>query len=385
MNLKTETGRSMVEMLGTLAIIGVLSIGGIAGYSYGMDKHRCNQTMRDISLRTVDLLDQLSTGKVPNLTGWEKEQTIYPINVVRNNQLGQYALAVDNVPSRVCKMIGDSLKGQVDIYIGSEILETKTNTADDPCDESEKNTMEFYFNPVFVKCTQDSDCGEDSYCDMDTGWCFDGEKPIGTLKKECTTDADCGQCGGTCSDKGVCSGYWDNVGDDCTINEPNDGICHWEQCLPKGCNDTDRPCQQTGEYCANQNKMPTSGCKTFYEGEYGTCVKADFKGFKFKNKTYAVSNTYISWWDGDAACKALGYTGLIGVNDLVTGWTGIGDSESHPLTELGEALYAFVGGRYIWTSNIYDSCRAYTVAIMVGNPYVYHRSRKDLPPLAVCK
>ena len=29
---KLESGRSMVEMLGVLAIIGVLSIGGIAGY-----------------------------------------------------------------------------------------------------------------------------------------------------------------------------------------------------------------------------------------------------------------------------------------------------------------------------------------------------------------
>ncbi len=41
--LKFESGRSMVEMLGVLAIIGVLSIGGIAGYSLSMRKHRANQ------------------------------------------------------------------------------------------------------------------------------------------------------------------------------------------------------------------------------------------------------------------------------------------------------------------------------------------------------
>ena len=39
---KLESGRSMVEMLGVLAIIGVLSVGGIAGYSLGMRKHRAN-------------------------------------------------------------------------------------------------------------------------------------------------------------------------------------------------------------------------------------------------------------------------------------------------------------------------------------------------------
>ena len=33
----------MVEMLGVLAIIGVLSIGGILGYTTAMDRHRANQ------------------------------------------------------------------------------------------------------------------------------------------------------------------------------------------------------------------------------------------------------------------------------------------------------------------------------------------------------
>ena len=41
--LKSESGRSMVEMLGVLAIIGVLSVGGIAGYSLSMRRHRANQ------------------------------------------------------------------------------------------------------------------------------------------------------------------------------------------------------------------------------------------------------------------------------------------------------------------------------------------------------
>ena len=37
-----STGRSMVEMLGVLAIIGVLSIGAIAGYSKAMMKYKLN-------------------------------------------------------------------------------------------------------------------------------------------------------------------------------------------------------------------------------------------------------------------------------------------------------------------------------------------------------
>ena len=39
----SQTGRSMVEMLGVLAIIGVLSVGGIAGYTMAMNKYKANE------------------------------------------------------------------------------------------------------------------------------------------------------------------------------------------------------------------------------------------------------------------------------------------------------------------------------------------------------
>ena len=45
-----ESGRSMIEMLGVLAIIGVLSVGGIAGYSKAMMKYRINKSIEQISL-----------------------------------------------------------------------------------------------------------------------------------------------------------------------------------------------------------------------------------------------------------------------------------------------------------------------------------------------
>ena len=46
----TQRGRSMIEMLGVLAIIGVLSVGGIAGYSKAMSKYRINKTIEQITL-----------------------------------------------------------------------------------------------------------------------------------------------------------------------------------------------------------------------------------------------------------------------------------------------------------------------------------------------
>ena len=49
MNNVNEDGRSMIEMLGVLAIIGVLSVGGIAGYSKAMQRYRINKTIDQIT------------------------------------------------------------------------------------------------------------------------------------------------------------------------------------------------------------------------------------------------------------------------------------------------------------------------------------------------
>ena len=50
MTKSVQSGRSMIEMLGVLAIIGVLSVGGIAGYSKAMMKYKINKAVEQITL-----------------------------------------------------------------------------------------------------------------------------------------------------------------------------------------------------------------------------------------------------------------------------------------------------------------------------------------------
>ncbi len=65
-------GRSMVEMLGVLAIIGVLSVGAIAGYSKAMMKYKLNKhaeqmnTVINAVARNVHSFDNLSANGSPN-------------------------------------------------------------------------------------------------------------------------------------------------------------------------------------------------------------------------------------------------------------------------------------------------------------------------------
>lgn len=66
-DLKAQSSRSMIEMLGVLAIIGVLSVGGIAGYSKAMERYRVNETINQISYIVQNTRDLFKTQ--PNLYG----------------------------------------------------------------------------------------------------------------------------------------------------------------------------------------------------------------------------------------------------------------------------------------------------------------------------
>ena len=46
----------MLEMLGVLAIIGVLSVGAIMGFRYAMNRRKANETIYDVMLRATNVL-----------------------------------------------------------------------------------------------------------------------------------------------------------------------------------------------------------------------------------------------------------------------------------------------------------------------------------------
>ena len=73
-----EKGRSMVEMLGVLAVIGVLSVGGIMGYRFAMDKYRVNETLNELQIRVADLSRQMLNLYVPFFTDRIKRIDKFP-------------------------------------------------------------------------------------------------------------------------------------------------------------------------------------------------------------------------------------------------------------------------------------------------------------------
>jgi type II secretory pathway pseudopilin PulG len=326
MNLKTQSGRSMVEMLGTLAIIGVLSIGGIAGYSYGMDKYRCNKTINDISLRRVDLMTQASQGRTTlSLSEWGKESIIYDIS---NPTYGEGGLikfdvgATNKIPQSVCEMLFDGLSNtvaQIDIN-------GTTSTSNDSCGEN--NTMTFYF-------------------------AGGSNASGGTTGEQCGSTV-CGTCQKCENDSCVELTY--DYEQKCAVNGQS-GWCVSGSCQP----DTTCNCN-TGYYCSDTNE---NSCTPHPSG---TCVeaKSQFRTVDIGGTTYYISKDTMSWWDAVSACKALGNKKLLSSSDLLSDFDIMENgSGGYQKTALANALYNSYGVYSIWLKyKIY--CSGYVVQLADG-------------------
>ena len=82
MKMNNESGRSMVEMLGVLAIIGVLSIGGIAGYTIAMNRYRANEIIdTGTKLCVIAMTKNATTGEAGEAKKTEDLNIASTVNV----------------------------------------------------------------------------------------------------------------------------------------------------------------------------------------------------------------------------------------------------------------------------------------------------------------
>ena len=96
-----QYGRSMIEMLGVLAIVGVLSVGGISGYSKAMDMFKANkmkEQVNQIFYNAINMMDEFERS-------YQHTQTRVPIADIFE--------ALNIIPDKMVKVSSNSLK---DVY-----------------------------------------------------------------------------------------------------------------------------------------------------------------------------------------------------------------------------------------------------------------------------
>lgn len=288
---KISTGRSMIEMLGVLAVIGVLSLGALAGFQYAMNRHRGNETIYDVMLRAanVPMIDEQYTSRTGTYT-WrfaglpeDGEKGSYYRMKTTVSDLSDYVyrVIVYDVPKKVCRQILALNPSEVDaIYVEGE----KGTTEECPND---LNEMGFYFdeqrhnnpsrpsNPCVGNDCSDSGCtGSD--CTICVGNdCDSNGNCIG---------ADCTSCKGQdCGQDGVCTGSncTGCQGEGCTPNptvNPETDPCAADsnsaECIEK-CKNSPNPtcCQNLNASGCNCSSRPTCDiCEEYTFDEKGCAV-----------------------------------------------------------------------------------------------------------------
>lgn len=100
-----EKGRSMIEMLGVLAIIAVLTVGGIAGYSKAMEKWKINKTLEGYSFLTQGLIEHIDNLRVLQPTDNTRKhyllETIKGLNLIPEGWSIQNQILTDTTGSTV--------------------------------------------------------------------------------------------------------------------------------------------------------------------------------------------------------------------------------------------------------------------------------------------
>ena len=229
-----QAGRSMVEMLGVLAVIGVLTVIGITGFRVALNKHYANQTVERLMRRAVVLAGQANFGQNPSLHEFDENDGEYPISRTLKSTSESFTMRVDNVPQEVCQQI-----------VGMEWKLAKI--IPENCSDE---TMEFMFLNDLTDCT---DCQPDTFPCEDYG-------------KEC----------GKCS---VVKGYTRNDDDCSDEDKPYCVLGKCSKCAPGQTtyNDGCKACSQINDVIISADDchscVDNLGNASHFQNTIGECYK----------------------------------------------------------------------------------------------------------------
>lgn len=110
-----EKGRTMVEMVAVLAIIGVLSVGGLLGWRYAMAKIEANRIMDDVLMMAANAPRFKDVSKIPLMyePSADKQYTV-------SREGYNIVISVEPVNQKVCELLIDDPSGSVSsVVVGS--------------------------------------------------------------------------------------------------------------------------------------------------------------------------------------------------------------------------------------------------------------------------
>ena len=284
-----QSGRSMTEMLGVLAIAGILSVGGVYAFRTAMDRHWANELVYEANKLAMVAASQAALGN-----------TTFSLGEFSFNKIGggtfsaevkkwesEFGIIVNHVNQAVCQNL-------ISLFGDNNQIKAITTTRNP------------YAALTADKCTQDNNLifiySTDMSTQANTNTCARFEPTICTTK---CTDVDgmatytyaaegtlCNH--GTCDAYGACvceAGY---AGDNCDTANPN-----------TPCN-LNTPCPE-GSYCHYNGFVYSEDINTALAGKSGTCKKINgITRYVEGLGTIRVGNEQTNWFNAYIWCQAQG-------------------------------------------------------------------------------
>ncbi len=362
---QSQSGRSMVEMLGVLAIIAVLSIGGIVGYRLAMNHYQASQIAHEMNIMRTDAQIKIAQGTEKLTLGapydahkinFNNYDTAFGCKYVNEDDFiseetvscqiaNAYYIELPKIPDGVCQPLtrlingidnliafsvndseyeegGTCQEGENDLYAvfsGETVSDLTHCERDDDCDELESTPVCDLSRHVCVECTEEKGCeGESEYCENNVcKSCDEGLVWNGTDCVECTADGDCTDT----PDTPVCNTET-NTCVECLNNQ---------NCIEK---DTNNPvCNSDTNTCE-----PCPPKSIFYEGECHTyecrtnedCADKGsdyycylYEGYQWDSEWENKPGTYFSGSCHKAETDKIsgGITHYVKSKDIMTWWS----------------------------------------------------------------
>ncbi len=322
-------GRSMVEMLGVLTVLAILSIGGIYGYRVAMNKYMANVLIGEMNDVSLHITLHLMKGNVRELmlpkpyNAGKLQRTEYKLEYgcrggtsVSAPCLGvhSYFVQISGVPYRACyeaRPLLRHLKWTDTMYINDVV--------DGECSRDQDNTILSVFNiDGFVaegtgipfdpidknkSCDGSADCGYTDNSGLQTAVCVNGHC-VG-----CITNEDCSLPFVCNKETGICEYLPNRCSSDaeCVQKNPEKPFCSGgNQCVA---------CYQENQ-CVDGKICHTESAGCFSDSvKVGVCLSSGKQTIKADQTYLYFAGVPGSWWDAKRWCSENGYK-MVTLKDL---------------------------------------------------------------------
>ena len=211
---KNETGRSMVEMLGVLAIMGVLSVGGVYGYGVAMKKHKANELLHQASMLATTISAQIqSKGELPQNIENFGDAKYGTFNPPSEANAEQFTMQITDMDSAVCE--------QMEKMAGGMVRQAE-------CSETTL-TLTYNNNLSSDKVAADYNGKQDECEDSGRKYCS-GSSSCVALDKECGCSGTNNGCQKCDTETGSLVADDEKEGENCTTADGKEGTCNAGVC-----------------------------------------------------------------------------------------------------------------------------------------------------------